>query len=171
MSLENIYLELGITSEHLSNNLLPRCEEASLEILEIVDLDYTGRPFVLTREAANAWRKMCAVAKIENILLEPYSGFRSYQLQKLVIAAKIRNGKTLGEVLTTTAIPGFSEHHTGRAVDIVTDQIYQLDENFEKTKAFDWLNKNAKKFGFTLSYPKNNAKGIIYEPWHWCYSK
>ena len=35
--------------------------------------------------------------------------------------------------------------------------------------SFKWLEKNASQFGFYLSYPKNNIKGIKYEPWHWSY--
>jgi len=44
-----------------------------------------------------------------------------------------------------------------------------LTEEFEKPTGFDWLTKNAKKFGFKMSFPRNNEYGFIYEPWHWCY--
>ncbi|WP_338924995.1 D-alanyl-D-alanine carboxypeptidase family protein (plasmid) [Pseudomonas silesiensis] len=38
---------------------------------------------------------------------------------------------------------------------------------FEETDAFAWLTKHAGSFGFEMSYPKGNARGFNYEPWHW----
>ncbi|MSU66308.1 MAG: hypothetical protein EXS38_09455 [Opitutus sp.] len=40
---------------------------------------------------------------------------------------------------------------------------------FENTREFAWLACHARRFGFHLSYPKSNAAGIVYEPWHWCW--
>ena len=54
-------------------------------------------------------------------------------------------------------------------VDISNYNQYQLNEDFEDSIEFQWLEKNASQFGFYLSYPKNNIKGIKYEPWHWSY--
>ncbi len=42
-----------------------------------------------------------------------------------------------------------------------------LNENFENTKAFQWLQTNAARFGFEMSFPKDNSQGVSYEPWHW----
>ncbi|MBT8145423.1 MAG: D-alanyl-D-alanine carboxypeptidase family protein, partial [Gammaproteobacteria bacterium] len=63
----------------------------------------------------------------------------------------------------------FSEHHTGRALDLNTDGCAVLQEEFENTSAFQWLMAEAQSFGFILSYPRDNPWGIVYEPWHWCY--
>ncbi len=68
------------------------------------------------------------------------------------------------------APPGFSEHHTGNAIDIGTYRIENLQEEFESTKAFNSLKENAHLFNFYMSYPKYNQYGFIYEPWHWCYT-
>ena len=59
--------------------------------------------------------------------------------------------------------------HTGRAVDIGAPGFPGLDEAFEHTAVFDWLQKNASNFGFTLSFPRENPGGFIYEPWHCCF--
>ncbi len=72
--------------------------------------------------------------------------------------------------MTHIAIPGFSEHHSGRAIDIHTKGKNILDEEFESTEEFIWLSKNAAQFEFRLSYPRSNSFGIIYEPWHWFYT-
>ena len=63
--------------------------------------------------------------------------------------------------------PGFSEHHSGRALDLGTPGCDGLSEDFEATQAFEWLSESASRFGFVLSYPHDNAWGFSYEPWHW----
>ena len=46
-----------------------------------------------------------------------------------------------------------------------------LDEAFESTAAYAWLAKHARRFGFSLSYPRGNPEGFLYEPWHWRYRR
>lgn len=70
------------------------------------------------------------------------------------------------------AIPGYSEHGfaKGQAVDFFTVDGIPNKENpmdFEETVEFKWLLENANRFGFFLSYPRDNKFGIMYEPWHW----
>ena len=69
-------------------------------------------------------------------------------------------------------LPAFeeaTEHHTGRAVDVMTPGGPILEEAFEDTDAFRWLARHACRFGFRLSYPRGNAHGFAYEPWHWAW--
>ncbi|MBE6699927.1 MAG: D-alanyl-D-alanine carboxypeptidase family protein [Ruminococcaceae bacterium] len=69
-----------------------------------------------------------------------------------------------------SALPGQSEHQTGLCVDFITSEMNgELTEEFETTEAFEWLSKNAYKFGFILRYPKGkeNITGYTYEPWHY----
>ena len=73
------------------------------------------------------------------------------------------------EVLTVCAPPGFSEHHTGRAVDLSTPGSPELEIEFDQTPAYAWLTKRAAEFGTYLSYPVGNPRGYHYEPWHWCF--
>jgi len=66
-----------------------------------------------------------------------------------------------------SADQGYSEHQLGTTLDFTTSGMGGgLYASFENTKAFKWLADNANKYGFTLSYPKNNAY-YEYEPWHW----
>ena len=69
-----------------------------------------------------------------------------------------------------SALPGQSEHQTGLCIDFITSKMNgELTEEFETTEAFEWLSKNAYKFGFILRYPKGkeNITGYTYEPWHY----
>lgn len=168
--LKNIHNDLGITEEQLTLNLLNFCEEPPLEELEIVAIDFEGKPFILKKSTAKAWRSMQLNAESDGIRLNPFSGFRSYLHQKRLIERHISNGRPLKDILTHIAIPGFSEHHSGRAIDIYADNHSVLEEAFEKTPAFSWLVENAAKFKFSMSYPRQNKYGIIYEPWHWYFT-
>ena len=98
------------------------------------------------------------------------SGFRSVSRQTEIFRSKLAVGEPAVRILSYVAAPGFSEHHTGRALDIGSPEHNELDEAFGDTGAFRWLEQNAARFGFTLSYPRGNPHGIAYEPWHWCWS-
>ena len=82
---------------------------------------------------------------------------------------KRARGLSVEEILTVNAAPGYSEHHGGRALDIGTPDEPPAEESFERTRAFDWLRAEAGGHGFAMSYPRDNAHGIVYEPWHWCW--
>jgi D-alanyl-D-alanine carboxypeptidase len=87
--------------------------------------------------------------------------------QARLIRKKINAGQKIGDILEVNAPPGFSEHHTGRAVDVATPGSRPLTEDFESTQAFAWLQRRAAEFGFSMSYPRDNPCGFVYEPWHW----
>jgi D-alanyl-D-alanine carboxypeptidase len=167
--LKEIYEALGIRELHLQANRLAFHAQPPLEELEVVDIDCDGKPFILISSAARAWREMKAAAHADAISLMPFSGFRSYIYQKSLIERRLNEGRILEKILTHVAIPGYSEHHSGRAIDIHAAGRPVLEEAFELTDSFAWLSTNASKFNFRLSYPRGNELGIIYEPWHWFY--
>jgi D-alanyl-D-alanine carboxypeptidase len=88
-----------------------------------------------------------------------------------LIRKKIAAGQQIADILEVNTAPGFSEHHTGRAVDIATPGSRPLTEDFENTEAFQWLTTEAARFGFSMTYPRENPWGISYEPWHWSLKK
>jgi D-alanyl-D-alanine carboxypeptidase len=126
-----------------------------------------GRELQLEPGTAAAWAELVAAAAREQITLLLISGFRSVAHQRRIIDQKLAAGQSLADILQVNAAPGFSEHHTGRAVDIGTPGCPPLSEQFEQTTAFQWLRATAGRHGFRLSYPRNNPHGVIYEPWHW----
>jgi D-alanyl-D-alanine carboxypeptidase len=126
-----------------------------------------GRPMFLASAAAIAWRSMQTAARADGIALEPVSTFRAIAHQRTLVARKLARGESADQVFAVNAVPGYSEHHSGRAIDIGTPGCPALDEAFEHTLAFAWLQRHASSFGFRLSYPRDNRHGVIYEPWHW----
>lgn len=100
------------------------------------------------------------------------SGYRDTDKQKQLYDDKvndyINNGYSQKEAEETAAkwvaLPGFSEHHTGLAVDINA-------RNGSSDKVYKWLENNCYKYGFILRYPYNTTDitGINYEQWHFRY--
>jgi D-alanyl-D-alanine carboxypeptidase len=165
--LTRIHRELGIPSSYaVDRRLAPHFDAIESELVE-VGINDEGRPIRLIRPAAEAWVRMRNAAARHDIELVPVSGFRSIERQTEILRAKLAAGNKLDEILQYVAAPGFSEHHTGRALDIGSPEHIELDEEFAQTSAFRWLEANASNFGFRLSYPRDNPHGIGYEPWHW----
>ncbi|PLZ38630.1 D-alanyl-D-alanine carboxypeptidase, partial [Fischerella thermalis WC542] len=119
---------------------------------------------------AQKYQEMVAAARSAGVILTPISGFRSVKEQEqLFFGVGAQRNQTPAQRAALSAPPGHSEHHTGYAVDIGdgTAPATNLNENFENTKAFQWLQTNAARFGFEMSFPKDNSQGVSYEPWHW----
>lgn len=123
----------------------------------------------LSREAADAFKKMQNAAESDGIYLQAVSGYRSYQDQEELFNKQIVKRGSRLEASRLSAPAGYSEHHTGYALDIgdIKNQDAVLTLSFEQTKAFRWLQMNAYAYGFELSFPKKNWMNVSYEPWHW----
>ena len=117
---------------------------------------------------ADAFKEMQAAAKKAGLDIRIVSGYRSSDYQKEVFKRRF-NGKyptqeQMKARLKFSAPSGYSEHHTGLAIDI-----NQTEQEFKNTKEYKWLQENAAKYGFELSFPEDNAQGLGFEPWHWRY--
>lgn len=135
--------------------------------LALAGFDRYRRPLWLLPSAARAWRRMHAAAARDGVALDAVSGYRSHDYQLGIFERKRGRGLAIDEILTVNAAPGFSEHHSGRALDIGAPGEPPAEESFERTDAFAWLSGNAGGHGFSMSYPRDNPHGIVYEPWHW----
>jgi zinc D-Ala-D-Ala carboxypeptidase len=129
----------------------------------------TGRRVLMRREAAEAFKAMVAAASKDGVRIIPISGFRPVAHQKELWEKSIKRRGSEKAAAKWVAPPGHSEHHTGWTLDLGDGDAPDTDieTSFEKTKASAWLQANAAKFHFELSFPKNNVQGVSYEPWHW----
>lgn len=159
--------ELGISLTSVKARGLLECEEAA--DLERVEVAEDGKEHFLVPAAAAAWHLMKTAAAAEHVQLLIVSAFRSIERQAELVRRKIAAGQSIEEILLICAPPGFSEHHTGRALDLSTPGVPVLETEFDQTAAFAWLTRRAKNFGFYLSFPVGNSQGYFYEPWHWCF--
>jgi D-alanyl-D-alanine carboxypeptidase len=164
-----LHRELGIPADLAALRGWPLQREPDAGDLDSIGRDIFDREQSLIRPAAEAWRALQAAASQDNVVLRPVSAFRSVAYQADVIRQKLSTGRSVDMILRVNALPGYSEHHTGRALDVTTPGAKPVDETFENSAAFAWLRHHAGRFGFTLSYPRDNALGMAYEPWHWCW--
>lgn len=141
-------------------------------VIELENIDETKQ---FDKRAIGELRRMIQAIKnsgINNIWVQ--SAYRSIEYQQNLYDNKINDYLNKGvtkeeaEKLTLEYInkPGESEHNLGLAVDF-----NNVNNDFKNTKAFEWLNDNAKEYGFIMRYPEEKAEitGVAYEPWHWRY--
>lgn len=159
--------ELGISTSLIEARGLSPCAEAA--DLQLAEVGADGKEHLLVPEAAAAWRRLKAAAREAGHDLFIVSAFRSIERQADLIRRKLKSGQDIKDILCVSAPPGFSEHHTGCAVDLATPGTPLLEDSFDRAPAFAWLQQHGSQFGFKLSYPAGNPHGYRYEPWHWCY--
>ncbi len=80
--------------------------------------------------------------------------------------------KGIDYVRKFVAVPGYSEHHTGLAIDICLKKdgelVYDNDEMIAEREIFEKIHAKLSKYGFILRYLENreDMTGYTYEPWH-----
>ena len=166
------------TTDTLGEDFVPE------DLVTLNDLDIsvaTDRTFQLQKEAAYALEAMMKAMNIESPATKNTyvtSAYRSYAYQETTFEYYVKrhmsnDGMTREQAEkmadTYSARPGQSEHQTGLCVDFMTTTMKNLDESFEGTAAFEWLARNAHKYGFVLRYPedKTETTGYKYEAWHY----
>ena len=122
---------------------------------------------LLTKDAKEAFEKMCEDARKDNIYLYSGSAYRSYSYQNTLYTNRVKSDG-LEYANKTAAKAGYSEHQTGLAIDVLNGKFEYLDSD---DKEYDWLIENGHKYGFILRYPKDKEyiTGYTYEPWHFRY--
>lgn len=117
--------------------------------------------------SAEVWpflQKLLDDAAAAQIDLKIISAYRSFGMQSTLKSAySVTYGSGANKF---SADQGYSEHQLGTTADFTTAKLGVNFETFEKTAAYRWLTENAYKYGFVLSYPKNNGY-YVFEPWHW----
>lgn len=160
-----LHRELGIPADYADSRGLSMIAEAA-ELVVVISSGGSAERRLVPAAAAR-WARLAAAAERDGVVLRLLSGYRSPEYQRDLIRRKLDRGERLADALRVLAAPGYSEHHSGHAVDIGTPGCEPLTEVFERTDAFTWLHRHAGEHGFSLSYPRDNPSGIIYEPWHW----
>ena len=136
--------------------------------VEAIPTDYTlnkKNEYKIHADVLPFLQMMIDDARKEGLSLLVISAYRSFQTQA---SLKAQNKVTYGANTANrfVAEQGFSEHQLGTTVDFTILEISDTSVKFDTTKEYEWLQKNAHRYGFILSYPKGNAY-YAYEPWHW----
>lgn len=136
----------------------------------------------VNRAAREAYEPLCDMLRAgrkEGLVFEICSAYRSVKRQQELfdedMDALMRAGysysRAYEEVSKETMPPGYSEHSTGLAFDIVAYDYQMLDEGQEATEENQWLQEHCAEYGFILRYPKDKEEvtQISYESWHFRY--
>lgn len=167
IKIEEIHKELGIPSSYAKERDL-KFQRECLN-LKSAGLDIFNREVLIEEETLSSWIDMQISASRDGIELQLVSAYRSVDYQTKLILKKLNSGQNIVDILKVSAAPGYSEHHSGKALDLTCPDSECLEESFELTPAFAWLEQFAEDFSFTMSFPRNNDHGLLYEPWHWCH--
>ncbi len=138
-------------------------EHYAPEHISFINSEYTDKSLRFKSEALPFLSAMLDDMKKAGLNPKIISAYRSFDQQKNL------KGKYLqvygSGANKFSADQGYSEHQLGTTVDII-NKGGVLNTDFENSEEFKWLKKNAWRYGFIMSYPKNNSY-YMYEPWHW----
>ncbi len=97
------------------------------------------------------------------------AGYRTLEYQQELYDDDLE--KTGQEYSTLVAMPGYSEHHTGLAVDFTVYENGKYDQSKISEGDYQWIYENSWKYGFVNRYPagKESITMIDNEPWHFRY--
>ena len=151
---------------------LPDDYEAKLPLITVKNS--FGREFQIEPETYRHFEQLRAAVKQKGIQIELDSVYRSVARQKEIVA-EFTQKYGADYVKQYVAVPGYSEHHTGLAVDIclVVDGkiIDDNDEMIAQKEIFAQIHPLLAEYGFILRYlqGRENITGYSYEPWHFRY--
>lgn len=165
---KEFYTDPNIVSEYSTTmlvNTYNKLDENFVPELVKMDKCSEGENY-LSKEAKEAFDKMCDASTEAGLHLGTTSSYRSYKDQQDVYNYYLKvNGQDY--VNKYVAKPGFSEHQTGLALDVKS--VYASP--FKTTKEYTWMINNSYKYGFILRYPDNtkDITGYNSESWHFRY--
>ena len=132
---------------------------------DLVPSGYGNDPkFKIHRAAKPALQEMIRAARADGVTLTPGSILRTSSRQAQIVANKKKQGQSAKQIYYTSSHPGYSEHHTGLAVDFSP-----INDNFAKTAAYRWLQQHAHEYGFYQTFTPDYSRysGVSEESWHW----
>ena len=132
-----------------------------------------GEELKIERRTSEAFERLRSDLLEQGVQIELDSVYRSVDEQQEIWDAWSADPE-LGEEYCKKylAVPGYSEHHTGLAVDIFLikdgEQIRENDDMIADTEDFAKIHELLPKYGFILRYleGKEDVTGYAYEPWH-----
>ena len=153
-------------------NPLPKNYNYSGNLKIIEDKYLCGWRNQLNKDVMPYATAMIEAAWADGVDLYILSPYRSYDTQVTLFENEVKKWMNKGmdrksaenKASTVVARPGTSEHHTGMAIDFNS-----VEDSFERTPMYKWLDKNAHNYGFILRYTKDKQPitGVIHESWHW----
>lgn len=131
-----------------------------------------GRKFEIEKKTYDAFMRLREdVLKEDSLQIELISVFRNREQQQKIFDSNLEKFG-LEYARKYSALPGYSEHHTGLAVDVGVFHEGKLYWYAPEILTVEYLykpiHKKAPEYGFILRYPdhKKSVTKVAYEPWH-----
>ena len=149
------------------NHKLPGNYEAKVDL--VTATNFFGKEFQVERETYGHFLALRDDLMQSGIRIELESAYRSVDYQKK-LAEELRRTEGEDYVKNFVATPGYSEHHTGLALDVTVvaggkavDDVYATEET-----PYQKMHRKLADHGFILRYPPGKAgvTGYDYESWH-----
>ncbi len=144
------------------------------EKVELVDAKNAwDEDIKVEKKAYEAYLKLKDAVAKDGVTIELDSTYRSVKAQQELWdrwSADPEKGPEY--VKKFVAVPGYSEHHTGLAIDICLrkngELVYDNDEMIADRESFAKIHSKLADYGFILRYLENrqDSTGYTYEPWH-----
>ena len=159
------FMALLVNKKHIFN-------EDLLDVYEFVEYEnYEEKTLFVEAETFKHFEMLKAHLKVEGVVIDIDDAYRSLETQEnIFLNCMKKHGMDVAE--REVAMPGFSEHHTGMAIDIVIykngEWINNKEDLLKEKRIFKKIHRDLKYFGFILRYPegKESITGFSYEPWH-----
>lgn len=139
------------------------------DLVEVEVRTSAEEPVLLRMEVAESAEELFETAAEEGVTLAATSGYRSFDAQSELYSARYAE-HGLEPTDEFAARPGYSEHQTGLALDVISIDNPEciLGECFHETPEYEWLETSAQDFGFVIRYPEGaeDITGFTFEPWH-----
>ena len=161
----------GIDYKVLVNKLHKLPDNWEKEMKTFSFTNTVGDKVEVEKKAYNAYMKLKADLKKSKVFVDLDSAYRSVKEQQRIMDDFI---KDYGEdyAKKTVAEPGYSEHHTGLALDLylIIDgkDVTENEDMMQYPGTWTEIHKKLAKYGFILRYlrDKEQITGYGYEPWH-----
>ena len=155
----------------LVNPLHPLPADWNRRLRTVKAVNHAGQ---MTETEVNAYQAFCRLRDAlepKGFLIDIDSAYRSIEAQQAI--ADVFQAK-FGAAYTARIVaePGYSEHHTGLALDLYPivegNDITSNEELFQCTGLWEAVHPMLAEYGFILRYPpgKEHITGYSYEPWH-----
>ena len=150
-------------------NKLPDDWEEKVEIITVKDA--WGDDIKVEKQAYEKYLELKSALEQEQVYIELDSCYRSVAAQQELWDRWTRE-KGIDYVRTYVAVPGYSEHHTGLALDICIkvngELVYENEDMIAQREIFAKIHAKLADYGFILRYLENrdDITGYAYEPWH-----
>lgn len=150
-------------------NPLPETWEEELRIVHMTNS--LGDDVEVEEKAYEAYLLLKAALEAEDVYVDLDSAYRSVaEQQRIVDDFTERYGEDY--VKQYVAVPGYSEHHTGLALDLYLNisgsDVYLNEDMVEYPEIWAKIHAKLADFGFILRYLEGREEitGYSYEPWH-----